>query len=176
MFKNIIGHLKTVLIHKYWVFIYACKLGIPWQGITHDLSKFSLIEFVEGCKFYSGVESPITRCKRIKGFSYAWQHHKGRNPHHFEYWIDSNGQPIDMPFKYKLEMLADYLAAGRTYMKDKFSYEIELKWYLNKITVEDPNIHPKTSDFILKALALLCDGAKNNKMKEAYKIIKHWYD
>lgn len=89
---------------------------------------------------------------------------------------DSNGKPIDMPFKCKLEMLADYLAAGRTYMKDSFSYESELKWYLNKITVEDPNIHPRTSDFILKALALLCDGAKNDRMKESYKLIRHWYD
>lgn len=39
MFKNIIGHLKTVLIHKYWVFIYACKLGIPWQDDFRSCKK-----------------------------------------------------------------------------------------------------------------------------------------
>ena len=172
MFKNVIGHIKTILIHKYWVFIYACKLGIPWQGFVHDLSKFSFIEFSESVKFYSGFESPITRCKRVNGYSFAWQHHKGRNPHHFEYWIDSNGSPINMPSKYKLEMLADYLAAGKTYMKKEFSYESEFKWYINRVVVENINIHPETNDFMLKALSLLCDGAKNNNMRRAYNLIK----
>ena len=175
MFRNIFGHLKTILIHKYWVFIYACKLGIVWRGLTHDLSKFSPVEFWESCKYYTGYGSPINQCKKIRGFSYAWQHHKGRNPHHFEYWIDSDGSPIDMPKKYKLELLADYLAAGKTYMKDNFSYENELKWFLNKMVTENPNIHPNTSDFILKSLAILCDGVKNDNLKYSYKLIKKMF-
>ena len=57
--KAICLHLFRVLKHKYYVFIYCCKLGIPWQGITHDLSKFSWIEFSEAIKFYDPTKSPI---------------------------------------------------------------------------------------------------------------------
>ena len=38
--SNFFLHLKKILVHKYWVFYFCCKAGIPWQGITHDLSKF----------------------------------------------------------------------------------------------------------------------------------------
>ena len=112
LIKNIFGHLKTVLTHKYWVFYYSCKLGIPWRGFVHDLSKFSPIEFWESVKYYQGGKSsPINACKADKGYSLAWQHHKGRNPHHYEYWVDKfdeGGVAINMPMPYKLEMLADY--------------------------------------------------------------------
>ena len=84
--NNFIGHLKTIIVHKYWVFYYACKLGIPIQGLLHDMSKFSPIEFWESVKYYQGGKSsPINACKADKGYSLAWQHHKGRNPHHYEY-------------------------------------------------------------------------------------------
>lgn len=32
-------YLSYIIRHKWFVFIAACKLGIPWRGITHDLSK-----------------------------------------------------------------------------------------------------------------------------------------
>lgn len=70
MINAFFGHLKTVLIHKYWVFIYCCKLGIPWQGITHDLSKFSWTEFSESVKYYQGgKKSPIPAVKAELGYS-----------------------------------------------------------------------------------------------------------
>ena len=43
--KNFFGHLKTVCKHKYWVGKYCFKIGLYKQGITHDLSKFSPINF-----------------------------------------------------------------------------------------------------------------------------------
>ena len=52
------GHLKTVLTHKWWVFKYACKLGIPWQGFMHDMSKFSPTEFFESVKYYMVMTRP----------------------------------------------------------------------------------------------------------------------
>lgn len=62
---NVIGHLKTILLHKFWVFVYCCKLGIPWQGITHDMSKFSWTEFSESVRYYQGgKESPIPSIKK----------------------------------------------------------------------------------------------------------------
>ena len=38
---NIFKHLHTVNKHKWLVFKFACKVGIPWRGLVHDLSKYS---------------------------------------------------------------------------------------------------------------------------------------
>ena len=159
LIKNIFGHLKTVLTHKYWVFYYSCKLGIPWRGFVHDLSKFSPIEFWEGVKYYQdGKDSPINACKAVKGYSLAWQHHRGRNPHHYEYWIhkvDEGGVAINMPVQYKLEMFADYLAAGKVYMGNKFSYESEYDWLKNKLE-KNPKMHANVRCFLDVAMRMLC--------------------
>ena len=114
--KNVLGHTRNIITHKWWVFYYACRLGIPFRGFMHDWSKFSPVEFFESVKYYQGSSSPIPACKEANGYSLAWQHHKGHNPHHYEYWIDNvdnGGTPIKMPYKYVLEMIADYLAAGK---------------------------------------------------------------
>ena len=116
--RKFFGHLKTVLVHKYWVLVYCRKLGITWRGLTHDLSKFSPVEFWESVRYWDGKTSPIVKCKADKGYSLAWQHHKGRNRHHYEYWVDNldqGGTPIKMPWKDLLELIADYLGAGRAY-------------------------------------------------------------
>lgn len=49
---NTFRHFKKVCIHKRWVFYYCCKVGIPFQGLVHDLSKFSPTEFWESVKYY----------------------------------------------------------------------------------------------------------------------------
>ena len=41
-----------------------------------------------GAKYYQGNRSPNEIERREKGYSAAWLHHKGRNKHHLEYWID----------------------------------------------------------------------------------------
>ncbi len=105
--KNIFKHLKLITKHKWIVFKLCCKAGIPWRGICHDLSKYSPTEFLEGIKYYQGNRSPITAAKEEKGYSEAWLHHKGRNKHHGEYWLDLSTKektPI-MPYKYTVEML-----------------------------------------------------------------------
>ena len=152
LIKNILGHLKTILVHKYWVFIYCCKLGIPWQGITHDLSKFFWTEFSESIKYYQGgKQSPIPIIKKEKGYSKSWQHHKGRNPHHYEYWTDNYDTGItciEMPEKYVKELVADYMAAGRTYNGKSFTIDDEIKWWNN--CKDSKFIHPKTKELITK--------------------------
>lgn len=128
-------HLRTVLTHKYWVFYFARKLGIGWQGFWHDMSKFSPTEFLESIKYYTGTSSPIDECKKKNGYSVAWLHHKGRNPHHYEYWqdnFDRGGEPLQMPEKYVKEMICDYLAAGRAYMGKSFTFQSEWIWWQNK--------------------------------------------
>ena len=156
-------HFKKICIHKKWVLYYCQKCGITWQGIKHDLSKFSPIEFFESAKYYQGTDSPINACKSKNGYSMAWFHHKGRNPHHYEYWVDNldqGGQPIQMPFKYALELICDYLGAGRAYLGTDFTYQKEYEWWLNKIK-QPVLMHPQTKAFITNVLELLADAEKN---------------
>ena len=143
--KNALGHTRNIITHKWWVFYYACKLGIPFRGFMHDWSKFSPIEFFEGVKYYQGSSNPIPACKEANGYSLAWQHHKGHNPHHYEYWIDNvdnGGTPIKIPYKYVLEMIADYLAAGKTYQGKNFSFKSEYEWWKSQRQLR--NMHEDT--------------------------------
>ena len=163
-FRKFIGHLKTVITHKHWVFVYACKFGIPLRGLLHDMSKFSPIEFWESVRYFDGTKSPILGAKADKGYSLAWQHHKGRNPHHYEYWVDKlddGGVAILMPDKYAIEMICDYLAAGRTYNGKNFTYESELGWWRMKSgTIK---MHSVTQYFVDYTFQLLASGLKLNK-------------
>ena len=88
---NFFGHLTTVMKHRRMVIYHAFKVGIPMRGILHDLSKYSPSEFFCGVKYYTdGSRSPNEAEREDKGYSAAWMHHKGRNKHHFEYWVDFN--------------------------------------------------------------------------------------
>lgn len=156
-------HFKKICIHKYWVGYYCFKCGLYWQGITHDLSKFSPAEFIESIKYYQGDRSPLEACKEQKGYSDAWLHHKGRNKHHYQYWTDDFDDYysdkgitlIKMPFKYALELLCDYLGAARAYLGKDFSYKKEWKWWLNKRTNCAMNPHTKAFiDACLHELAI----------------------
>lgn len=130
-----IGHLKTVTTHKTNVAKYCFMCGLYKQGILHDMSKFSPAEFIESVKYWTGTYSPIDACKKANGYSLAWLHHKGRNRHHWEYWVDDFDRGINskkMPYKYMLEMVCDYLGAGRAYSGKDFTMESEWKWWQNK--------------------------------------------
>ena len=166
-------HLKTVLKHKFYVGYYCFLFGIPIQGILHDLSKFSPVEFFESVKYYQGTSSPIDACKKANGWSKAWMHHKGRNKHHYEYWMDNfdnGGTPLLMPFKYALEMLCDYLGAGRAYMGKKFTYKDEYNWWVNKSS-KPIAMHPDILQFIDDALHYLAD--RESEDPYVFKITKY---
>ena len=158
MLSNVWRHFKKICVHKYYVGKYCFKAGLYWQGIVHDLSKFSPTEFVESVKYYQGDVSPIVACKKENGYSMAWFHHRGRNLHHYECWVDNfdnyfSGDKltlIKMPYKYAVEMLCDYLGAGQAYMGKGFSYEKEWQWWLKKR--ENCAMHPYTKHFIDSAL------------------------
>lgn len=130
-----IGHFKTITKHKWHVFHACRKSGIPWRGITHDLSKFSPIEFFNSVKFFDGVNSPINNEKKEKGHSLMWMSHKGRNSHHWEYWIDfSNGEMycMKMPITDLKELLCDWIGAGKAYNKEKWNEEEAFNYYHNR--------------------------------------------
>lgn len=146
-FRKFFGHLKTIMIHKYWVFYYMLKMGYPIRGFFHDFSKLSPVEFFESVKYWNGKRSPILEAKEKQGLSYAWFHHRGRNKHHYEYWIDGldgGGDPKVIPFKYVIEMVCDWLAAATTYngVSPGKVFESEYEWWKRKS--ETAKIHPIT--------------------------------
>ena len=91
---HFIGHFKTITRHKILVAKGCFKLGLYYQGIMHDMSKYSPTEFLAGAKYYQGTASPNNAERMDKGISTAWLHHKGRNRHHFEYWIGALCQSL----------------------------------------------------------------------------------
>lgn len=132
--KNIVGHFMVITRHKWVVFKLCCKVGQPWRGLVHDLSKYSPTEFWEGVKYFNGKHSPITDCKKAEGYSKAWLHHKGRNKHHTDYWVDLSAPdktPI-IPYPYVAEMICDKLAAGIIYKGKEWTKEYELQYWLNE--------------------------------------------
>ena len=150
MIKNAFKHFKTITTHKFYVFQACWKAGIVWQGITHDLSKYSPTEFFNNIKYYKDGVSPIDVAKKETGYSMAWLHHRGRNPHHYEYWIDyldDGGKPIPMPYKYALEMVCDYIGAGKAYTKEKWTINTPLDYWV-KVKRPVAKIHPATVMFM----------------------------
>lgn len=168
MFYNYLRHFKKIVIHKYWVLYFCIKAGIPLQGMLHDMSKFSPVEFIESAKYYQGGRSPIDACKEENGFSAAWLHHKGRNPHHYEYWqdnFDNGGIPLKMPYKYALEMVCDYLGAGKAYMGKDFTLEKEYEWWLKKSS-KPIAMHPQTKKFVNDLLLMIKDYNSYDVLRE----------
>lgn len=133
--KKIFGHWKTIRTHRKWVRKYCALAGIRWRGLKHDLSKYSPVEFWESARYWTGTSSPINACKEANGWSRAWLHHKGRNSHHYEYWqdnFDKGGQALLMPKDDFVEQVCDFLAAGRAYQGDNFTYSSEHYWWIKK--------------------------------------------
>jgi len=119
-------HFKTITHHKLLVAQGCFRVGLYWQGLTHDLSKYSPTEFLVGARYYQGNKSPNGVERAEKGYSTAWIHHKGRNRHHFEYWTDmcratGRYESVPMPRKYLVEMVMDRRAACMTYQGDAYT-------------------------------------------------------
>ena len=139
MWRKIWGHFKTITRHKCLVMSYCFKIGLYKQGLLHDLSKYSPTEFIMGCKYYQwGHRSPNNQEREETGLSQSWLHHKGRNKHHFEYWVDYGLPPcptmitgVEMPRKYVAEMIMDRISASRIYGGDSYTTQAPLAYYLN---------------------------------------------
>lgn len=120
-------HLHTITHHKLLVMKGCFAVGLYRQGLLHDLSKYGWTEFHLGCKYYLGTESPHNGERRDHGYSLAWLHHKGRNKHHLEYWLDygpKKGQGIvgmKMPKKYVIEMFIDRVSASKNYQGERYT-------------------------------------------------------
>ena len=154
-------HFKTITTHKMWVMRYCFKIGLYWQGLTHDLSKYSPTEFLVGMKYYQGDRSPNNAEREDTGMSKSWMHHKGRNKHHFEYWIDYGIncdtiiKGVPMPRRYVAEMIMDRISASRVYLGDAYTDQAPYQ-YLKKGIGHLWFVHPETLsqlEFLLRMLS-----------------------
>ena len=165
MLKKVIGHFTTITRHKILVMKECFKIGLYKQGLTHDLSKYSPTEFLVGCKYYQGNRSPNNAEREETGVSKAWLHHKGRNRHHFEYWIDMAIDPkeglqgMPMPTRYVLEMFCDRIAASRNYNRENYDDSFALAYYeKNK---DHYPLHPEARALLEKLLHMLAEEGED---------------
>ncbi len=154
-------HLKTINHHK-WLVIQLCfKAGLYRQGIMHDLSKYSPTEFLVGAKYYQGDRSPNNAEREAKGYTSAWLHHKGRNKHHMEYWIDygldqdQKMAGMKMPVRYVVEMFCDRVAASKNYRGKQYKNSDPYDYYMKSRS--HYIIHPQTAALLEKLLIMLKD-------------------
>lgn len=155
------AHFMTITQHKMLVMHYCFKAGLYTQGLMHDLSKYSPAEFLTGVKYYSGTRSPNSAEREDKGYSAAWLHHKGRNRHHFEYWIDNKPDGdkkmtgMKMPVRYVVEMVCDRIAACRVYQGDAYTDASPYEYY--RKSRSHYMMHPETEKLLRKLLLILRD-------------------
>lgn len=167
-FENGWRHFKTITEHKWIVFQGCFKAGLYYQGLMHDLSKYTPEEFRTGVLYYQGNRSPNAAEKEAVGYSRAWLHHKGRNKHHYEYWIDltsdrSKGlQGMKMPVRYVVEMFIDRVAASKVYAKDAYTDSHALEYY--KKTRKYMTIHPDSRKLLEHLLVMLSRYGEDRTM------------
>lgn len=154
-------HFCTITKHKFLVMKECFRVGLYRQGLLHDLSKYSWTEFRVGCRYYQGNRSPNNAEREDRGYSSAWLHHKGRNKHHYEYWIDYSLDGtgllagMRMPVRYVVEMFLDRIAASKVYKGSRYRDSDPLEYYMNGKAGE--LMHPETRKLLERLLHMLAE-------------------
>jgi len=145
-------------------------MGIVWQGIVHDLSKYSLVE-LSISKYYTGDRSPHEVCREKIGYSPSWIHHYHRNKHHWQFWLDDKEDGgfvgVKMPYKYVIEMFCDMVGAGQAYNNKRWTPSAPLD-YWNKKCEGKRIMHP-ASEHLLKYLFIKLDKTGEKAFYDNYK-------
>lgn len=160
MINNAWHHFLTISHHKLVVMEGCFRVGLFRQGLLHDLSKYTWAEFRTGVYYYQGTRSPNAAEKEEKGYSPAWLHHKGRNKHHYEYWMDVSSAAdnwrivgVKMPVNYLVEMVMDRIAASKIYQGKNYTDAAPYTYFSrNKDVVI---MHPETKAMLEKILLML---------------------
>ena len=161
-------HFKTITHHKLLVAQGCFRVGLYWQGLTHDLSKYSPTEFLVGAQYYQGNKSPNGVERKEKGYSTAWIHHKGRNRHHFEYWTDlcretGRYESVPMPRRYLVEMVMDRRAACMTYQGA--AYTDASPWNYFERSHDRTLMHPRLQQELGYILQMLRDEGEEKTFR-----------
>lgn len=166
---KVVDHFVTITKHRYLVMKYCFKVGLYKQGLLHDLSKYSPSEFILGVKYYQGTRSPNAAEREKKGYSAAWLHHKGRNKHHYEYWLDYSPnaevglQGNKMPVRYVVEMFIDRMAACKTYYGDDYRNDSPLNYFLKN--QGHYTMHEDTMELLEKLLTMLANEGEEPTLR-----------
>lgn len=176
-------HFCTITHHKVLVLRHCFHVGLYWQGLVHDLSKYSPTEFKVGVQYYQGDRSPNTAERAELGYSTAWMHHKGRNKHHYEYWIDMRanrdatfeGKPI--PTRYVVEMFCDRVAASKVYQGSAYADDSALKYlHLEQSADGELMFHPESQQLLETMLTWLDEEGETAAFKRIKReIVKAHY-
>ncbi len=171
-------HFKVITKHRHMVIRHCAKCGILWQGLRHDLSKYTPTEFLQGAKYFIGTRSPNEGERSEKGYSLAWIHHQGRNKHHFEYWKDYNPktkliEPVKMPYRYVIEMFCDRVAASKIYQGKNYSDKHPIEYFMRSKSTRA--IHPDTSDELELLLTMLSEKGEAYVFKFIKERLKNKY-
>ena len=165
--RKLVAHFSTIQHHRHLVRKFCFRMGLYYQGMMHDLSKFAPIEFWNGVRYYQGTRSPNIKEREVHGYSAAWLHHKGRNKHHFEYWVDFSMKsklpgclmPIRMPDRYIAEMVADRVAASRTYRGSQYQQTDAFEYY--RLGQGRLPLHPYTQEKLEFFLQMIAEKGEN---------------
>ena len=170
-----LGHFATITRHRHLVIAHCARAGILWQGLLHDLSKYSPTEFIQGVRYFDGHHSPTEDERKTKGYSLAWMHHKGRNRHHWEYWTDYSQEahaylPVPMPRRYLAEMICDRLAASKIYKGKDYTDSAPLEYLLHG-KVRDA-MNPETVRVLREFLELLSEKGEAEMFRRLRAYVK----
>lgn len=174
--QNIWKHFALVSHHKWEVFKLCCIAGIPMRGMLHDLSKFSPVEFIESVKYYNGHRSPLAVSREINGYSKAWLHHKGRNKHHWEYWIDGytvGAYGCIIPFPYACEMICDMISASKVYKGKAYTLDCPLNYF--EAQNYGPYVNPRIQNFMRAAFTAYSKEGNKAVQKQKLQTLYHTY-
>ena len=148
---------------------------------SHDLSKYSPTEFWVGARYYQGTRSPNNAEREDKGLSTSWLHHKGRNRHHYEYWMDYSAKRHDgiagsgiiacrMPLRYVMEMFMDRIAASKTYNGAAYKDTDPIAYYRRGDTRQF--LHPDTADLLESLLVLLAEEGEEKAFAKVRELLQ----
>lgn len=157
---HLLRYLRYVLAHKWWVLVAGMRTKAPmWRLLIHDWSKFLPSEFGPyAVYFYGGDDGPMRSPQSADRFEVAWLKHVHRNDHHWQHWVttrpDGTASAAVMPRAAVLEMLADWLGAGRAQTGKWDATE----WYLRNRN--QMRLHPFTRVIVESVLLRLEESGR----------------
>jgi hypothetical protein len=84
-----------------------------WRSIVHDWDKLLPSRWNAYANFFYTERTPAVK----KAFMASWRGHANTNDHHWQHWVAISDKgvmtPHEMPYKARLEMLADWISAHR---------------------------------------------------------------
>ncbi|MFR0950136.1 MAG: DUF5662 family protein [Ruminococcus callidus] len=169
------GHFCTITRHRHTVMRHCRRAGIFWQGLRHDLSKYSPTEFWQGVRYYQDGKRSPNEAEREAGYSLAWMHHKGRNRHHFSIGRTITPEPTSgtggNAGAVSGEMFCDRVAASKIYMKDAYDQTCPLAYFQKSTSRKRGLLHANTDRELMRLLTLLAEQGEDAAFAELRRMV-----